>query len=486
MFTFTSVPELSTPFLQLFPHRFDFLYANHAQPGKRLEWHTESRYPLSDRMIQDGRKVYGVRFGAQTCYLMLDIDRGSPYHPQRDRRAVDRICQALERLGLVAHIRVTSSYSGGFHLYFPFPDAVPSWELASAAQWFLQQSGFWIEPGYLEIFPNVQNYDCKEGQFSRFNGHRLPLQAGSYLLSEDWQLDYTSHEQFVKRWQWAEARNEPDRKAIAWAHGKVRARRHRALSFKASKFLEDLNTCIEPGWSDFGQTNWILGRITLRAYCFGHVLKGDDTPLTGDRLIAEIVSTATKLPGYEDYCRHQVDIWRRAEEWARCAENSRYFPYGSGKQPKPAPKIDWQSEWNKFQQRLAVERICFAIADGLNREEWPATITERFNYLVAYGLSGETLYKHCDLWHPHHIGQFSTDGQCDSSALANGQGPDRAMGASGPDERTNLLSNEGVNPNNSKDLGAFWEVYLSDPGCNSLLGEGSSHFDPDLEDFSSE
>jgi hypothetical protein len=61
---------------------------------------------LSDRLIQQGAFLYGVRFGKLTHYLMLDIDASSQYHPSRDPYALTRILAALEPLGLVAHLAI--------------------------------------------------------------------------------------------------------------------------------------------------------------------------------------------------------------------------------------------------------------------------------------------------------------------------------------------------------------------------------------------
>jgi hypothetical protein len=63
--------------------------------------------------------LYGVRFGPTTRYCVLDVDKGSAYHPTRDRFAWRRLIAALEVLGLVQAVVCTSSYSGGLHLYFP-------------------------------------------------------------------------------------------------------------------------------------------------------------------------------------------------------------------------------------------------------------------------------------------------------------------------------------------------------------------------------
>lgn len=117
--SFKGVSEWEDEFLWLFPHRHDYIYAKHPEPGQTPDWKTESRHPLSDRTLCQGSYLYGVRFSKATNYCILDIDAGSIY-PQRDRFAISRILAALELLGLVTAIPCTSSYSGGFHLYFPF------------------------------------------------------------------------------------------------------------------------------------------------------------------------------------------------------------------------------------------------------------------------------------------------------------------------------------------------------------------------------
>lgn len=61
------VVDYQDPFLQLWPHRYDYLWAPHPNPGEKPQWQTESRHPLSDRLIQQGSHLYGVRFGAMMC-----------------------------------------------------------------------------------------------------------------------------------------------------------------------------------------------------------------------------------------------------------------------------------------------------------------------------------------------------------------------------------------------------------------------------------
>jgi hypothetical protein len=158
---FEGVREWNDEFLSLFAHRFDYIWAEHSNPNTAVEWKTESRHPLSDRLIQQGAYLYGVRFGAETNYCLLDIDTGSTYHPKHDSFAISRIAAALEPLGLVHYIACTSSYSGGLHLYFPFQQTQSSWQLAIALACLLENAGFKLQPGQLEIFPNPKPYSTE-------------------------------------------------------------------------------------------------------------------------------------------------------------------------------------------------------------------------------------------------------------------------------------------------------------------------------------
>ncbi|HEY9663293.1 MAG TPA: hypothetical protein V6C65_33010, partial [Allocoleopsis sp.] len=68
------VKEHHNPFFALFPHRFDYIWAPHPQPEERAQWQTETRHPLSDRLVEQGSTLYGVRFGKKTQYSLLDVD----------------------------------------------------------------------------------------------------------------------------------------------------------------------------------------------------------------------------------------------------------------------------------------------------------------------------------------------------------------------------------------------------------------------------
>jgi hypothetical protein len=419
------VPEKEDAFLALFPHRYDYLYAPHPEPGDRPPWQTESRYPLSDRLIHQGAYLYGVRFGAKTQYCLLDIDQGSAYHPHGDPLALQRIYGALEPLGIVSGILCTSSYSGGLHLYFPFEEAQASWQIGAVVTALLENRGFRCRPGQLEVFPNPRLYSGEDSP-TLFNGHRLPLQLGSYLLNDDLEPIASQPHHFAQQWRICQQRNLVQRRQIERLLKQQQRSRHR-LSQRADKFLNDLNAEIEMGWTGSGQTNYLLGRITLRTYIFHHVLHGGG-PLAGVALADEIVAIATQLPGYRQWCRHQEEITTRAAEWARCVENSHYFPYGTGqgkyKPSKSKPKgthtanvanvangesspsaesttePNIEQNWNQQRAWAAQQKIQNQVAQLWRAHQWPSTATARFKILVSYGIGGSTLYKYKHLWHP--------------------------------------------------------------------------------------
>lgn len=468
---FRSSEGLDDPFLALFPHRFDYIFAGHCAVGEAPQWQTESRHPLSDRLINQGSFLYGVRFGSQTRYCLIDIDDNSPYHPNQDPQAISRIVEALEPLGLVAYIPCTSSYSGGIHLYFPFEPHQKTWQIALALQTLLENAGFHIIPGQLELFPNVKPF-VTEGHPSLYAAHRLPLQIGSYLLNQDWQPTYTSRSTFLNQWQFAQSRNLVDAAQLEQLLRAAR-RRHYGLSGKADKFLNDLNAEIEAGWSDFGQTNYILGRIAMRSYVFGHILYGAQ-PLEGKLLVDDIVRIATSLPGYQQWCRHQHEIEKRAEEWARSVEASHYFHFRyRRKQSRQFPDHQGQSlSWNQRQQQETRNRIQGAIADLLNKGVLPATATARFHALLEYGIGGSSLYRHRDLWHPAHLQLspeiLSVENPPDPPASSTACDWESIGDASQSQDSPNLLDARGCNETAGAAFSLFEASQNHDPGRNFL------------------
>ncbi|MBD1910662.1 MULTISPECIES: hypothetical protein [unclassified Leptolyngbya] len=465
---FQYVREGQNPFLALFPHRLDYIWAPQPQPGHAVEWQTESRHPLSDRLIEQGSFLYGVRFGKETSYALLDIDTGSPYHPKRDPFAIRRILEVLEPLGITHSLKLFSSYSGGIHIYLPLARAQKSGSLALAIAALVEHAGFKIAAGQLEIFPDPKPYIPK-GKPQLYAAHRLPLQIGSYLLTEGWEPIYSPQGEFVRQWQFCAQQNEVTETNIKRVL-KIYRRRQYRVSTNAAKFLNDLHAEIEQGWTGHGQTNHLLGRIAMREYIFGHILAGG-APLEGSDLVQQIVKVATALPGYQDWCRHQHEIHKRAEEWARCVETSRYFHYGlksstvSTLQPTSEPQ-EKKLSWNEQQAQTAREKIRQAIAQLLASKTLPVGTTERFKALVQHKISGSTLYRHRDLWHPAHLQEAVTE------AVENPPLPpqlDSGWAQSLEDyARTarNLLQTDGCNTLQEKDFGDRPPDELA-PGCNT-------------------
>lgn len=400
---FTHVREGDEAFVTLWPHRFDFIEAKHPNPGQKPNWLTTSSHHLSDRKILEGKRLYGVRFGVETRYIVIDIDRGSPYHPAQDNFALKRLQDALEPLGLVAHLTVCSSDSGGLHLYFPFEQPVPCWQIAAAVAHNLQNKGFKTRAGWLEILPDPKPF-TSDGSINLYQAHRLPMQMGSYLLDEDLLPIGTSKTAFTHRWHRVTAKNSLDFTAVEQSAKEVNTQTFR-LSGKARQYLNDLNEEIEKGWSQRGQTNSLLGLITRREYIFHHVTHGEQ-PLKGKALATAIAETAMSLPGYQDWCGHQHEIHKRAEEWAHCIEgSSKYYPYGGKKlttnqedSTNPSPT------WNQRQQEGARNRIQAAVETLRQLGQWVALgIKQRVQALRGYKISPQTLYRHKDLWHPNSL-----------------------------------------------------------------------------------
>jgi hypothetical protein len=401
---FRFIPETddqSAPFCNLWPHRHDYIYS---PPGIAAKWRTETRHPLSDRLLLQQSYLYGVRFGRETAYAMLDIDAHSPYHPNQDPMAIGRIMAALEPMGLVSAITVTSSYSGGLHLYFPWRSPLPTWAIAACLNALLSAAGMPPALGQLETFPNKRTHADQ-----RYAAHRLPMQVGSYILDSDLSPVYGDRDEFCRRWELCRWRNDPHQGAIDQLLKRLLRNDYR-LTKSAKKFCQDLDAEIEPGWTGRGQTNRILGRIALRGYCFGHIIDGDE-PLTDRRLVRYICQTARSLPGFEEYCRHSQELERKAEFWARSVEASpRYFPYAIGK-ASPTIVTDGDREvevgmgnaWNILQFQLARLKIREAIASLLNDGILCAGIRERLEQLMSFGFSSDTLYRHRDLWHPKSL-----------------------------------------------------------------------------------
>ena len=160
--------------------------------------HTGKKVPLNLRTIESYYRrhiVLGKRFGKFTNYLLIDIDTGSPYHPNNG--SIKPILAAMESLGLCRYILIRSSTSEGLHIYFPLNESVSAWGLACLAHAALTAHGVTVASGQCELFPNKKSLNAEH------NGHRLPLQDGSFLLDDDF-CPFSNHlADFLQHWQLA-------------------------------------------------------------------------------------------------------------------------------------------------------------------------------------------------------------------------------------------------------------------------------------------
>lgn len=377
--------------------------ANEANP----QWQTLTKYPLRPRVLwklwQDSTQLVGVRFDDLTRYALIDIDAGSPYHPNHDAEALPTLRVALETIGLYRSILIRSSWSGGLHLYLPLPEAVPTFGLASALQQCLEAQGMNLAQGQLEIFPNCKSYKVKGSGYSEYNAHRLPLQpaAGSCLLDDDYSPTSSDLGYFFKQWDIAAAGQDISelRAAMTTARNNRRGKRHRQ-SNGVEEWLSDLRAEMAEGWTGHGQTNHLLKTIA----CYGVVFEG----LSDAALVDFIQETAIRSPGFSQWCRHQSEIKRRAEVWANSAAGY-YWKFGEDRQREGGFPIGADANSNvipiskNVQRSEDAQRRIQAIVGQLEAEgTLPATPTARARMIAGLGVSLKTLYRHPELWHPDH------------------------------------------------------------------------------------
>lgn len=361
-------------------------------------WSTETRYPINAANLwhcwTDENTIVGVRFGAATRYALLDIDRESLYHPLNDPAALPRIKQALESIGIYRTVLVRSSDSGGIHLYIPFSESLPTFDVGQSLSHALTSASLSIAPGTLEVFPNAKRY--RADQPSNYNGHRLPLQIGSFLLNNDCQPITADITFFLEVMELASGGNDNTEIVNSFVIAKEHARKANFTKagepkgYRGKLWKIDCERVIELGWTGYHQTNQILGVIAQ----YGRVFKG-----LGDQALERfVVETAIACPGYAEFCRHQRDIEQRCRDWAHSAQRA-YTPYVGDRSGNMwgEQKERRANRHNDDQAESALERIKNAIAQLGDR--FFTSIREKVAAIVQLArCSLRSLYKHRDLW----------------------------------------------------------------------------------------
>ncbi|MGB3790335.1 MAG: hypothetical protein WA949_20165 [Phormidesmis sp.] len=239
--------------------------------------------------------IIGKRFGKLTNYLMIDVDRKSPFHPCNG--GIKPILDAMESLGLCRYLLICSSSSGGIHIYFPLAEPVSAWELARAAHAALTSAGVRVVGGVCELFPNKKAFNAEH------NGHRLPLQQGSFLLDDDLHCIGNSKAAFLVQWQHCATRQEDTLLTTALAQ--------KPLSVPQRVSVSSLPPI---AWTGPGQSNEVMKQLVN----FGdRFLSLKTIPTLG----GWIVEVAPQLPGFEQFASKESknDLTRRnwAYRWAK-------------------------------------------------------------------------------------------------------------------------------------------------------------------------
>lgn len=402
---------LAARFCQYFSYPWRHIFAPvSVEPGEKLQWHT-AKYFLDARTLwrrhQDPDTMVGLRFGDETPYCLLDIDRGSPYHPANDPAGFKAVKAALEEIGLCRPLVVQSSDSGGVHVYFFLASPVPTFALACAIKFALEDAGFRLRCGQLEAFPNTKAWG------SYYNGHRLPLQLGSYLLDDDQQPLTSDLALFLDAADTAAANQDLIALQFHAEKAKIRykPRRIGGLPEDHAQWKRDWEEQIATGWTGHGQTNVLLQIIVG----YGMVWEG----LSGSALEDWAVDTATKAPGYEQYCRHQHEIRLRVRDWIRSSDelNNYYSPYRSWprrlgsfkKVVGDAVNTGLPFKTNSERSEQAQNRIKQVVSLLEAAGTLPKMIIARIKAIIvkakevfSTSISHKTLSKHLTLWHPKH------------------------------------------------------------------------------------
>ena len=238
--------------------------------------------------------IIGKRFGQLTRYLMIDIDIHSAFHP--DNGGFHPILAVMERLGLCRYLIVRSSTSGGIHLYFPLLEPVNAWQLAATAHNALTASGITIAGGQCELFPNKKSFNAE------FNGHRLPLQTGSFLLDQDFCPISNCKADFSARWETAAAHQDEQMLQLALTGQLAITVPSTSVELPSvstpqrwGKQTTSTGHVIPPiAWTRFRQSNGIMCELVNYGDRYVGLNNSAD-------LAAWVKAVAPQLPGYEKF-----------------------------------------------------------------------------------------------------------------------------------------------------------------------------------------
>ena len=341
------ISPVVTKLLKFFSHHWDFILKREGE-----SWYTETRYILNPRNFesywQDPKISLGLRFGGQTKFGCLDLDKNSKNNPLVNPKRYRKLLKTLRKIGISRTILIRSSSNRGVHLFFFLPEEVNSFDLACALFRVLSENCFEIKAGQLEIFPNTKRYKKKGEGFSLFNGLRVPMQPGSGATL----LDPKTFEPLPGgAAEFVELMNRSsDRQDFKLLSECCKTARDWYCNFALNKkgrtqWQKDIEYSLRFGFTGSGQTNDILKNLAN----LGRVFYGADTVTDLAKFIHERV---IELSGYSDHCGHQDEIEKRAFEWATSAIN-----YWSIWASNPQRKQNFTQLWTEQEQLSGVEPV---------------------------------------------------------------------------------------------------------------------------------
>ncbi|MEL6606131.1 MAG: hypothetical protein AAFP20_23195, partial [Cyanobacteria bacterium J06614_10] len=202
-----------------------------------------------------------------------------------------------ESLGLCRFLLIRSSVSDGLHIYFPLAEPVSAWGIACAAHAVLTTAGVRVAGGICELFPNKKAFNAEH------NGHRLPLQQGSFILDDDFRCIGNDRAVFLQQWQHCGAGQ--DEALLA----NVLAEKPLTIPKRIS-----VNSLPPIAWTGLGQSNEVMKELVN----YGDRYLGLKTiPALGDWIVA----VAPQLSGFEQFASEESknDLTRKnwAYRWAK-------------------------------------------------------------------------------------------------------------------------------------------------------------------------
>ena len=347
----------------------------------------------------------GLRFGRQTNFGCLDLDKNSKNNPLVNPKRYRRLIKVLRKIGIKRTVLIRSSSNRGVHLFFFLPERVNSFDLACALFRVLSENCFEIKAGQLEIFPNTKRYKKKGEGFSLFNGLRVPMQPGSgsiLLDSKTFEPLPGGAEEFVELMNSSCARQDFEllkeccNTARDWYCNFALNKQNR------TQWQKDIEHSLKFGFTGSGQTNDILKNLAN----LGRVFYALDTVPDLAKFIHERV---IELPGYSDHCGHQEEIEKRAFEWATSAIN-----YWSIWASNPQRKQNFTELWTEQEQLSGVEPVVTNVHKGrwglVNQKRSDETMVRLRTILDEYPLNTmpREVLKRLDFINEKSLSRFGT------------------------------------------------------------------------------